>query len=530
MSSIEVCGQQCKVLLLDPFLLVAQWTWHGDSVITITITEESTGKQIVSNSFSSGIVGAMTYGPLCPEMKYFVTFRSDTRGNFQQSLPVTMPSLGSFPFTIMPMKVRDLILHSFKENQVTLCWENWMAANNWTASGLTFTVTLEDVEAKTTVQIGQYTRNTPVTHHVVTGLIAGKEYKVHMNGIILHFQTPVFLRKQVHLCRPDGFGEDEFRQRQLEELKALPRLTNLMTLGASGHGKSSLITTLLQAFSRKREAVVSGDPTHGTTEFRRFNLAGNLNLWDCVGLSKNNFEGIVFDRMLSGRYSSGKSLGSGISNSDPHLSMFEDPRNVIHNVIFVVSASDLKGNKSLQEQLSEYRSLLVKRGYNPVMVLTKVDQVAPEIEFQLAKVFDSEKVAEALKTAAELTGISLSRIFPVKNLTNEYGTNTLAHQVPLMAIAKAAAGARFAESNDPPQTGMKDQDQMTSPVGEDSFDEFLLKNSLAEFKSTFKSLGVDCVEDFIELEDDDLIDAAIPKPKLRRIIKLIKSTRDKLTP
>eukprot|EP00475_Leptophrys_vorax_P013521 TRINITY_DN198_c0_g1_i1.p1 TRINITY_DN198_c0_g1~~TRINITY_DN198_c0_g1_i1.p1 ORF type:complete len:568 (+),score=137.26 TRINITY_DN198_c0_g1_i1:242-1705(+) len=485
-------------------------------------------------------------------MQYHVTFYNNQQGNFQSNLAFTMPNLNAASTCVMPVRNNEVIVHSIKETSLTVCWENYMAMNNWTNSSYAnynFTVQLEDVEAKTNyVQKASYNYSQGITSYTIPGLTGGKTYNVQLRQggnpvATFSVQTPAAkpapapVVQKSSLKGPKDFSSEQFRVGLLKQLRETPKPTNLLVVGSFGHGKSSFVNTVMQAFECKEEAVVSGDRTHGTTQLKRYQLADNLNLWDCFGVSKANFDGIVLDRILDGRYSSGKAMEAGISDSDPHLLKTGDSQNKIHNVMFVVAANDLKGNKDLQTQLTDFKTILVRRGYNPVLVLTKIDTVAPEIEDQLAKVFESDKVAEAVKVASELTGFNLARIFPTKNLTNEYGASTITHHVPLMALSKAVSSALYRDNGDedaelkedlPESTAVLAAETGRGYIDPDSFDAFLIKNSLEQLKSTFKSLGVDCVEDFVELEEEDLKDAVIPKPKLKRIIKLIKATKEEL--
>jgi hypothetical protein len=143
-------------------------------------------------------------------------------------------------------------------------------------------------------------------------------------------------------------------------LQAVKKPTNILVLGAFGLGKSSFLNNILSAFDAKEEAIVSGKPEHGTRQLKKYDLTKNLSLWDCYGISVRNFDGILLDRILDGRYKSGKSMEIGISNEDPHLTR-QDSRNMIHNVIFIVAANDIKGNKDLQDQLSTFKTLLIRK-------------------------------------------------------------------------------------------------------------------------------------------------------------------------
>jgi hypothetical protein len=132
--------------------------------------------------------------------------------------------------------------------------------------------------------------------------------------------------------------------------------------------------------------------------------------------------------------------------------------------------------------------LLVRKGYNPVLALAKVGTWLPN------QVFSCEKVAAIVKQASKLTGFEAKRIFPVKNQTNEYSVNTLVQQVPLMAISKAASDENNMEEKKQDDSGVhivnlsKTVWVRTVDMDPDSFDAFLVKNSLLEMKGTFENL------------------------------------------
>lgn len=63
-------------------------------------------------------------------------------------------------------------------------------------------------------------------------------------------------------------------------------------------------------------------------------------------------------------------------------------------------------------------------GLPQVVLLTNIDKICHEIEDDVTNTFVSASVYEALKTAAEIMGLSRDHVFPVKNYESERSLKT----------------------------------------------------------------------------------------------------------
>ncbi|XP_060596286.1 interferon-induced protein 44-like [Ruditapes philippinarum] len=65
------------------------------------------------------------------------------------------------------------------------------------------------------------------------------------------------------------------------------------------------------------------------------------------------------------------------------------------------------------------RGLMNQKGIPQLILLTKVDNLCEYVEKDVAQVFYSTKVKEAVDKASQLLGLPRANILPVKNYENE---------------------------------------------------------------------------------------------------------------
>ncbi|KAF4092088.1 hypothetical protein AMELA_G00016960 [Ameiurus melas] len=194
-------------------------------------------------------------------------------------------------------------------------------------------------------------------------------------------------------------------------LKSLPRVKALL-LGPVGSGKSSFINSLRSTMYKRIVHLPNiGTAVEGFTE-------------------KMTTYNIRFQR--------------GVTVSDAVSGYIENPtmKEQIHCALFVLDASKVTSYpSSLQSTLKKLHSTLSDMGISPLILLTHVDQVCPIVEDDVKYVYSSRALQDKMKKAAELLGLSLSYVLPVKNyvsqLTVDCNTDILLLNV-VMSILQAA--------------------------------------------------------------------------------------------
>jgi hypothetical protein len=75
-------------------------------------------------------------------------------------------------------------------------------------------------------------------------------------------------------------------------------------------------------------------------------------------------------------------------------------------------------------------------GPNPVVIVTHIDSLCPEVNDDITKVFESAAVDKVIKGASTITGVPAGYIFPVKNYVTEQDVSTPVNILLLLAMQK----------------------------------------------------------------------------------------------
>lgn len=92
---------------------------------------------------------------------------------------------------------------------------------------------------------------------------------------------------------------------------------------------------------------------------------------------------------------------------------------------FVIDGSTVDDiSDKVKKQMNDLQVRINHRRLPQVVLLTNIDKICHEIEDDVTNTFVSASVYEALKTAAEITGLSRDHVFPVKNYESERSLKT----------------------------------------------------------------------------------------------------------
>lgn len=166
--------------------------------------------------------------------------------------------------------------------------------------------------------------------------------------------------------------------------------TNILLFGLAGSTKSSFVNSCLSLLSDRimNSAAVGGSSTHITQKLLAYNLADldpaiKCTLWDTWGLTPTTYQGTELEDILLGKLPSGYSMHKAVSNSSETLVALSDTENFkarrIHSIIFFIPGAtvldpSLHSSAFMQQSIRALNSI-IQKGYNPIILLTKVDEL-----------------------------------------------------------------------------------------------------------------------------------------------------------
>ncbi|XP_062406202.1 interferon-induced protein 44-like [Sardina pilchardus] len=212
----------------------------------------------------------------------------------------------------------------------------------------------------------------------------------------------------------------------------------VLLLGPTGAGKSSFINSMRSVMYRQviHLPIIGAAPEGFTKKLKSYPVRverggtpTSLTLCDMPSVGDSDSEGLSYSdtlAVLNGHVSDGYKFGfeSPISPTDPCYRAEPKMRDRIHCVAFCLSASEVTDCSATQQKT--YRKLhaaISALNIPQVILLTHVDQVCHAVKEDVCHVYTSRIVQERMQKAAELLGMSLSCVFPLKNYSSEHAVN-----------------------------------------------------------------------------------------------------------
>ncbi|KAF4092089.1 hypothetical protein AMELA_G00016970 [Ameiurus melas] len=216
-------------------------------------------------------------------------------------------------------------------------------------------------------------------------------------------------------------------------LESLPRVKTLL-LGPVGSGKSSFINSLRSTMYERIVhlpsigTAVEGFTQKVTTYGIRIKLRGPqsaLSFCDVKAIGDDESTGLSYTDALAvikGHVPEGYKFQSDVTVSDTVSGYIANPtlNDQVHCVLFVLDASKVASYpSSLQPTLRKLHSAISDLGIPQLILLTHVDQVCLAVQKDLKDVYSSQTVQDKMQKAAELVGLPLSYVLPVKNYVSQ---------------------------------------------------------------------------------------------------------------
>lgn len=166
---------------------------------------------------------------------------------------------------------------------------------------------------------------------------------------------------------------------------------NILVFGWAGSTKSSFVNsvfTLLHDSDILQPAIVGGGMDHTTKELTKYQLKHgetelNVSFWDTWGLTFQTYKGDEIRGIVNGKLPQDWKMKDLIINKQEEIRQSEESKFLreIHAILFffpqgaLTDANMEKQRKTIQATFQE----LIQLKYNPILVLTLVDQVCKAV-------------------------------------------------------------------------------------------------------------------------------------------------------
>jgi predicted GTPase len=218
---------------------------------------------------------------------------------------------------------------------------------------------------------------------------------------------------------------------------------NILMFGTAGASKSSFVNTVLtmlqdpDATKISRVAEMGGTAGHATRKLHCFQVSNTIpdvkfNLWDTWGVDRKAYTKDIVDNLVDGKLPKDWSMTHSFEKYKERFdAMGEKVQTQMHAIVFFVPQAmltDLDDEETARIQ-DMFRSLIAKL-YNPLVILSKVDEVCPAIrDDPLATV---KEVEDLRKQCATVFKIGLNSVRYTVNYTDEekrtFGIEALAYE------------------------------------------------------------------------------------------------------
>ncbi|XP_076872594.1 interferon-induced protein 44-like [Brachyhypopomus gauderio] len=217
------------------------------------------------------------------------------------------------------------------------------------------------------------------------------------------------------------------------KLESLSRVKALL-LGPVGSGKSSLVNSIRSVMYNRvvRLPIVGSKKRAFTKKLTTYDIRSEkggaptaLGLCDVMGLGDQDLAGLSYSDALAviqGRVPEGYKFQSDAPISDKVTGYRTAPslKEQVHCVLFVLDASEVESySNTLRSTLRELHTAVSELGVSQLILLTHVDQVCSTVEEDVKHVYSSRTLQEKMQNAAQLVGLPLSYVLPVKNYISQ---------------------------------------------------------------------------------------------------------------
>uniref|UniRef100_A0A3B1JRA7 G domain-containing protein n=1 Tax=Astyanax mexicanus TaxID=7994 RepID=A0A3B1JRA7_ASTMX len=207
-----------------------------------------------------------------------------------------------------------------------------------------------------------------------------------------------------------------------------------LLLGPVGSGKSSLINSIRSTMFKRIMHLPNVGTAAGsfTKKLKSYDIRVEkggpptaLSLCDVMAIGDEDFTGLSLSdtrAVIKGHVPEGYQFQSDVPISDKISGYRAAPtlEDQVHGVLFVLDASKVTSySTSLRNNLRKLHTTASDMGIPQLILLTHVDLVCCAVKEDVKYVYSSRALQEKMQKAAELVGLPLSYVVPVKNYMSE---------------------------------------------------------------------------------------------------------------
>lgn len=214
------------------------------------------------------------------------------------------------------------------------------------------------------------------------------------------------------------------------------REARILLLGPVGAGKSSFFNTIASVFRGhvSAQACCGCAKQSITTKYRMYRLQGSagrtplhFRLCDTPGLEEaRGIDKQELNYLLNGNIPDGYTFNPNTPISSDVSGFLPSPtlNDKIHCVCFVIDGSKVKDmSEKIIEKIKALQMTVRQRDVPVIIVLTKVDQICPEVDKDLTMIFQSQIIKELVNNVSETFGSPRSMVLPIMNYEREVDLN-----------------------------------------------------------------------------------------------------------
>ena len=202
---------------------------------------------------------------------------------------------------------------------------------------------------------------------------------------------------------------------------------NILLFGWAGAGKSSLLQSFMTLNTEsdvvlKNAATVGGGHAHVNTDIRYTDLTKfgiHANLVDTWGMDGDNYTGKTLSMLCQGLLPSGWGMMQNMGQEEAAkiaLGAATRQQRQIHCVLFCLPHAMIENEADMANIAAQFQEL-VRQGINPIVLLSRIDEVVPEVRKDPMGTHDG---IEALRAAvAKKLSIPMSRVLPMVPYVDE---------------------------------------------------------------------------------------------------------------
>ena len=238
-------------------------------------------------------------------------------------------------------------------------------------------------------------------------------------------------------------GVNDYVPQRLGERAKEVKVYNILMFGTAGASKSSFVNTILTMLQGPEEskmcrmAEIGGSADHATRKLHCFDVSEifedvKFNLWDTWGVDRKSYSKDIVDTLVDGKLPRNWSMSMQFEKyRDRFEKQGETVQTQMHAIMFFVPQAMLTDiDDEETARIQEIFQSLIAKLYNPLVILSKVDEVCPQIRSDpLSKV---KEVEDLRKKTAEMFKIGLNSVRFTVNYTEEptrtFGIEALAYE------------------------------------------------------------------------------------------------------